>query len=406
MKQKGMVVKIKSSYCIILARDGTYYKLPLPRAANPKVGAETEFTPPVRIPYLKYVMIAASFLILVAGFGLYRSVIVPPAFAYVSLDINPSVELEIDEKLKVLQVRFLNNEAAETLAALPLKNSDLYTSVNLIITEAVRHGYIKPGQTNYVLSTVTASKSSDAKLPAEKIDYHSLTRNLEQVTTDKDLDIEIIVMSGDLSLRSEAKNKDISTGKLAVYKDAVAAGEKLTLEQVRQTGLAKLVDEYNINLTPKNRESIRKSVHISPAGQNKKSRQNEDRDFNDDDDNREDVKTRDKEEKEKEKENDRKNSREDNRENSRNNIREKSIDKTSKNNRDNNTEKDKENIRDNDTENDREKDRDEDREKDREKDRDADKDEDRVEERTKDRNEDEDEDEDRNEERESGVTLR
>ncbi|PKM43544.1 MAG: hypothetical protein CVV03_08530 [Firmicutes bacterium HGW-Firmicutes-8] len=264
MKNKGMIVKIKNSYCIVLTKDGTYHKVPLSGRQLVRVGAEMEFSTFGWSRFIKPALMAASFLILVFGFSLYRNVATPEAFAYVSLDINPSVELAVDKDLKVLNVRPLNGDAEKLLASIQLRGSDLYTSVNSILAESVREGYIKPGQKNYVLSTVTVNNEAAAVKQSGGINNDSLSRNLETAVENKGLDIQIVILSSDRNTRDEAVRRGLSTGKFVVYKEAVSAGEKVTLKQVKENSLTQLVNVYRVQLLPNDKKLKVKSVHIPP----------------------------------------------------------------------------------------------------------------------------------------------
>ncbi|MHB9095674.1 MAG: anti-sigma-I factor RsgI family protein [Eubacteriales bacterium] len=263
MKDKGIVVKLKDTHCIVLSKNGTYHRVPLPRNGNIRVGAETEFSTVNWFHYVKPALMVATLLILVLGFGLFRKAAAPEAFAYVSLDINPSVELEVDKNLKVLSMHPLNDDAKRLLSKVQVRNAELYTSINSIMAEAVQEGYLKPGQKNYVLSTITLNNSSSAK-----INYDSFAQNMETAVQNKDLDIKIVILSTDIALRNEAAGKGLSTGKLAVYKDAVTSGDKVTLEQVKENSITQLVNIYKIKLLPNNKKLIIKSMEIPPRGSN------------------------------------------------------------------------------------------------------------------------------------------
>ncbi|HWI54142.1 MAG TPA: anti-sigma factor domain-containing protein, partial [Desulfobacteria bacterium] len=73
MRNKGIVVKIKDSYCVILAGDGTYHKIPRSRVRNPKVGAESEFSPQNWTNRLKPMLMAACLLVAVLSLNFYRT---------------------------------------------------------------------------------------------------------------------------------------------------------------------------------------------------------------------------------------------------------------------------------------------------------------------------------------------
>jgi hypothetical protein len=269
MRTKGMVVKVKDSYCIVLTKDGTYHKVPKSRVTNARAGYEIEFSAFNWTTFIRPALLVASILALFMGISLYKTTL-PSATAYVSLDINPSIELGIDDNMKVVEVRALNPDAKKVLAGLNVKGFDLYTGIAAILSNAEKKGYLKPDKKNYVLSTITPVKTQE-----KPINYDKFTNNLKNVVEKKNLDVEILVLNSDLKTHDEAKGKGMSTGKLMVYKDAVDSGDKVSLEEVKQNGLAKLVDNYKVHLLPKNKKLIITSIHIPSRRGDKSSEKDE-----------------------------------------------------------------------------------------------------------------------------------
>lgn len=300
MKEKGMIVKIKGPTCVILTRDGVYKKVPLAGRSNARVGSEIEFTSGNWFDYLKPAMMVASLLIIVLGASLFHSLTTPEAFAYVSLDINPSLELAVSSDFKVLGVCPVNGDAEKILAGLDLKGLDLYTCINTILAKSAQEGYLKPGQKNYVLSTITVNENAvtdtDTQTQAQ-VNYEAFTENLSKAVTSDNVDIELMILSSDQSTRTEAKKQGLSTGKLAFMKGTAESGEKITVDQVKESSVTELVNVYKIKQLPNDKKLIIKSVHI-PPGQKKRmiddaedsGKQNDlrERDHRKDDDDRDD----------------------------------------------------------------------------------------------------------------------
>lgn len=265
MKTKGMVVKIKGSTCIVLAGDGTYHKVSLAGRKGVRIGAEIEFSTSSWLNYVKPALMVASIIIALLGFGLFQNTVTPEAYAYISLDINPSVEIAVAEDLKVLHVYSVNSDAEKLLADMKLQNTDLYECIDAILAKSVQDGYLQPGQKAYVLSTVTLKDSSSPEI----VNYDNFTGTIRAAVENKGLNVDLVVMSTEMALRNEARSKGFSTGKLAVYKDAIKAGQELNLQQVKDHSVTELVYLYKIKLLPNSKKIIVKSVHI-PPGQVKK----------------------------------------------------------------------------------------------------------------------------------------
>lgn len=270
MKEKGIIVKIKGASCIVLTKDGTYKKIPLAGRKNVRVGSQIEFTPVDWFGYLKPALMVASLLVVILGASLFQNLMLPEAFAYVSLDINPSMELAVTKDFKVISVNPMNQDAQKLLSDLDLKGTDIYSSVNTILAKSAQEGYLKPGQKNYILSTITVNNEiySGSETPATLI-YNNFAENIQASVTTENVDIELIVLSSNRSLRAEAHKQGLSPGKMVLFKSAVESGTKVSIKEVKDNSVTKLVDVYKVKLLPNNKKLIIKSVHI-PPGQLKK----------------------------------------------------------------------------------------------------------------------------------------
>lgn len=245
MKVRGIVVKIKNSHCLVLASDGTYHKVPMSQYKDVRVGSEIEFALNNWHRYVRPALLVASILVIALGIGLFQQTALPPTFAYVSLDINPSVELEVGPDLKVISAHPLNEDAKNLLSHVKISGQLLSASVNSILAEAVHEGYLKPDQKNYVLSTITLEMES-----AQNIEYEALASQIRSAVENKGVDVELMVVAANNELHKEAKTKGLSTGKLLIYREAVDAGQSVTLQQVKENSITNLVNNYKIKLAP------------------------------------------------------------------------------------------------------------------------------------------------------------
>ncbi len=86
---------------------------------------------------------AAACALLVAvlgGLGVYNANYA--VASTVSIDVNPSVRIEVNQKERVLAVDSLNEDGKTVLGNMNLKGSDLNVAVNALIGSMVRNGYL------------------------------------------------------------------------------------------------------------------------------------------------------------------------------------------------------------------------------------------------------------------------
>ena len=114
-----------------------------------------------RKKWLVPVVSSAAALVLMAGallgFGLYRTG--NRVDSVIGFDVNPSIELKINKKERVLEANALNGDAETVLDGMDLEGADLDVAVNAVIGSMLKNGYISE-LANSVLVSV---ENDDAK---------------------------------------------------------------------------------------------------------------------------------------------------------------------------------------------------------------------------------------------------
>lgn len=116
--QKGICVKMNNGRSIFLLEDGRFLE---GRAVNAtEVGEEGYFVPAARSFHMHWAKVIAPAAALVAALLLVLSTMLPSeeAYAYIQLEANPGIELGIDEDIKVISIRHLNNDGKRMIGKL------------------------------------------------------------------------------------------------------------------------------------------------------------------------------------------------------------------------------------------------------------------------------------------------
>ncbi len=100
----------------------------------------------------KYALAPAAAAILLL-FGAWFGYSAYATQAVVAFDVNPSIELSVNRKEKILQVKPRNEEGETVVGTMKLKGVDLDVAVNALIGSMVRNGYITEFK-NSILITV------------------------------------------------------------------------------------------------------------------------------------------------------------------------------------------------------------------------------------------------------------
>ena len=103
------------------------------------------------------ILSTAAAVLLVAGsvFGFSRYTAYNRVDSVIGLDVNPSVELRINSREKVLEARALNTDAQNILDGMELRGTDLDVAVNALIGSMLKNGYISDLANSVLISVDT-----------------------------------------------------------------------------------------------------------------------------------------------------------------------------------------------------------------------------------------------------------
>lgn len=182
-------------------------------------------------------------LVLVGGGGGYYYYTANNAVAsLVSLDVNPSIQLEVNKNEKVLSATPMNDDGAEILADMDLKGTPADVAMYAIIGSLLQHGYVDE-LANSILITV----EDDDQARGEKLQ--------QELTAQADAALENAQVSGAVlaqtlqhteELSQKAQEYGISTGKAALIQ-AIVEGSNNTKTFEELVGLS--INELNLLYT-------------------------------------------------------------------------------------------------------------------------------------------------------------
>ncbi len=160
----------------------------------------------------KIISIAAAAVICIGlaggAFAYYNTPV-----SYLSVDINPSLELGINGIGKVVKTEAFNEDGQKILESAAVKNRSVKEAVSELIRTASEKGYIAADGST-VVSVTAESKDSEA---AEKLRKEG-EDGVSEAMKAKNLPAVVYANSSDLAMRSEAKALGISPGKYKVIK--------------------------------------------------------------------------------------------------------------------------------------------------------------------------------------------
>lgn len=154
----------------------------------------------------------------------------------VSLDVNPSIQLKVNSKEKVISAAPLNAEAEEILTDLPLKGTDLNVAVNAIVGSLLRHGYLDSISSAILISVEDQDQDRAVRLE------ESLTSEVGTALQNAQSGASVLsqTVAHDTQLDTFAKENNLSVGKASLIQSAINLNSDLTLENLSDLSVEEL----------------------------------------------------------------------------------------------------------------------------------------------------------------------
>ena len=164
----------------------------------------------------RFASIAAVFIILMAsviGVNAYQTN--KAISARVSLDVNPSVEIQVNKKERVIDVVALNEDGRVIIGDMDFSGSDIEVAVNALVGSMMRNGYLSD-VANSILVTVSGKDTArDAELQAR------IAEEIDKILAGNALNGAILsqVLADDKEIDDIAKEYGITAGKAKFIKE-------------------------------------------------------------------------------------------------------------------------------------------------------------------------------------------
>lgn len=202
---KAIVVEIDKREAVVLSDDGLFKRI---RNENYEVGQ----TVSIRAEKRTVSRLAAG----AAGVAAAFAVCTIGSFAYftpsdyVSLDVNPSVEYSANMFDRILDVRAVNDDGAEILSNLRLKNMTIGDAVKTTLDEMIAGGFITDGPDEKVVIAISNKRPDKAEHLAK-----TLERDIRiYLNSREDVAVKVEAEAVGPDKVKEAKELGVTPGKL------------------------------------------------------------------------------------------------------------------------------------------------------------------------------------------------
>lgn len=190
------------------------------------------------------IFVVVVFAIVLGGFGFYNMFRENRVVSIVFLDVNPSIELKVNEDEDVVEANALNTEAEAVLEGMRLKGMDIDDGVNTIVGSLIKQGYL-----DELADSILVTVEDNNALRGERL-QEELTEEIKEILRAASINAPILAQHVDMESSAKiADAYDISNGKAALIERILKVNQTYKEEELAQLS----VNDLNLILSnPKN----------------------------------------------------------------------------------------------------------------------------------------------------------
>ena len=170
----------------------------------------------------------------------------------VEFDVNPSIEIEVNKKEKIIGVTPLNEDGKKIIGDMDLIDADVDVAVNAIVGSMLKNGYISTDNNSILVSVKNDNAEEGSKL------QERISKNIEELLNMNSINGSILTQAyvDDNEINTLAQQHNISEGKASLINQLTKSeikntkGNAITAEELSKLS----INELNLLLTSKNTE--------------------------------------------------------------------------------------------------------------------------------------------------------
>ncbi|MCG9969028.1 anti-sigma factor domain-containing protein [Pelotomaculum terephthalicicum JT] len=230
MVYEGTVITLKKRSAVVMTGDCQFKEIKRTPATlsgfKVRFTDEDLFQPAVKAP-LRFAAVAASLLVcFVLAYSLLQGIAGARTFAYIGLEVNPALEISLDQEMMAIKVTGLNEDGREVAKGLRIQGQDAGEAVQTVLAACAASGYLN-SEHNQVLMATTFSVKNDKQ--QEELDYRIWIAARQAVAANQG-EASVHILNADPALRKQAVKQGVSAGRYLLWQDAQSSGSTCDLD--------------------------------------------------------------------------------------------------------------------------------------------------------------------------------
>lgn len=240
---RGVLLEKKGRRGVILTHDGTFESIRLRKPEHVIVGQiiQPAHVRNRRMMGMKKIFpaVAACLSFIIALVLFLKPVQNNAIAAYISFDLNPSIEAAVNEDMRIVTVKAVNHDAKTIIGeGADYKDMSLKAFMDQLMENMKQEDYVNEQSNIVVTAALTSDVSQDKKQKYMKT-ISSVVDKTKQQLKNMPTDAFKFVKTS-MAIRNQAKKKGMSAGKYLTFLDAKERNRQLTLEKAKTLTVAEL----------------------------------------------------------------------------------------------------------------------------------------------------------------------
>lgn len=240
---KGSIIDIKTNYAIVMTDKSEFYKVKKKDGlllnkqiifTEDDLYKEKNIKVTIVIRYAAVIMLLLVSTLFLTQFITFNKISYMP-MATISVDINPSIELEINKDYKVINISSINSEG-NFIADKNMIGNEIEEALYTMLINAVSENYITK-EKNSVLIGIGKTNNDF------QVNFDNFERNLNnRLKSNNELEyVNILLLQGDCKKLELSRQNELTIGKYLLYLKVNSEGSDLKLNDVREMTTQELI---------------------------------------------------------------------------------------------------------------------------------------------------------------------
>ncbi len=183
-------------------------------------------------------LVISVFIIVLMSVGILSYVAYYDDVEAITIDTNPSIELEVNRFNKVVKTNYNNQDAYDIFNNVKFKNKDLSEALVVCYNVLYEKGYLDNEENMIVIS----GYSKKGEFDQDKLDNYS--KIIEKQCKEKNVNCKIETVKVTQELKDKAKDNEVSLGKMKIMEMILELTDEYTFDELKSLSMKELKNIY------------------------------------------------------------------------------------------------------------------------------------------------------------------